>query len=485
MLHRLIYSKCAVLISQFPGKVSFPNSTEYNISNNYWSRLQADTRPACFMTPASTTDVSAFIKALTSLSAAFTVKSGGHTAFAGGSNIENGVTVDLAHLNQVIVSADRQTVSIGPGNRWYNVSQVLDPLGLAVVGGRVSDVGVSGLILGGGISYFSGRYGWACDNVRNFEVVLASGEIVNASPDANSDLYWVLRGGGGSNFGIVTRFDLVAFQQGDVWSYNSFHPLSSSAELVPAFVDLAVEGLPSDYDAHTFMVMTYYPSLGGELIAIYLYHATPPLTSDDTPAVFTKIKATPGAFINTTTVTNVSAQSIAISEPYGKRKTWSGTSVYLKDGSAQLLQDIIPFWRRHVDGLLAAGNTTNDTVTPFFAYQPISTNVLEAMQKNGGNALGLTAEEGPLVHIQVSTQWETPNLDCIVEKSTAKLIAKIDQLAEERGLAARYTYMNYAGRNQNVYAGYGVENHERLRKVAESYDPERVLEKLWRGYFKV
>lgn len=117
------------------------------------------------MAPEGTDDVTTTVKILASLSAPFTVKSGGHTAYDGGSNIENGVTIDLARLNDIALSEDCQTVSIGPGNRWGNVSGVLDPLGLAVVGGRVSDVGLSGLILGGGISFFSGRYGWACDNV--------------------------------------------------------------------------------------------------------------------------------------------------------------------------------------------------------------------------------------------------------------------------------------------------------------------------------
>ncbi|KAK7450945.1 FAD binding domain-containing protein [Colletotrichum acutatum] len=428
-LHMQSDDACRVLSDRLPGKVSYPNSTQYAISNNYWSAPQAE----------------------------FTVKSGGHMAFAGGSNIEDGVTVDLARINQVTVSDDRQTVSIGPGNRWYNVSQVLDPLGLAVVGGRVNDVGVSGLILRGGISFFSGEYGWACDNA--------------------------LRGGGGSNFGVVTRFDLVAFEQGDVWLYNPIYTLASSSDLVPAFVDLVVDGLPSDHDAHTFFVITNFPGYG-DIIANYMYHAKPPMVAEDVPPVFVDAIAVPGAVSTTTLVANISTHTINLSEPYGMRKSWSGTSVYLKEGSAQLLQDIIQLWQAHAQDVMAAAGKTNTTLSPLLVYQPISTNIIEAMQKNGGNALGLAPEEGPLVHIQVTTHWETSKLDCLVEESVAKLIDEIDALAEQRGLAANYIYMNYAGKHQDVYGGYGSENHDRLRKISDIYDPERLFKGLWRGYFK-
>ncbi|KAL0944794.1 FAD binding domain-containing protein [Colletotrichum truncatum] len=476
---------CIVLASKFPGKVSFPGSHQYFISNIYWSDRQAELQPACFITPESTEDVSITIKVLASFSTPFTVKSGGHTAFEGGSSIECGVTIDLVRLNKIALSDDRQTVSVGPGNRWVNISEALDPLGLAVVGGRVSDVGVSGLVLGGGISFFSGRYGWACDNVREFEIVLASGEVVIASPDTNADLFWALRGGGGSNFGIVTRFDLATFEQKDVWLYNSIYPLSSSTELVPAFVDLSVNGLPADPDGHSFFVMTHVSALGGHIIANYLYHAKPPQTPKDTPAIFSRSASISGSFINTTTIANVTTHSKAISERYGGRKAWAGTSIYLKEGSERLLQDLIPLYEDYANHLFAAAKNTNETATPFFVYQPITTNILKAMQKNGGNSLGLTPEKGPLVHIQITSNWETSRLDCVVEKGAADFIAKINGLAKERGLAAGYTYMNYADKNQDVYAGYGESNHERLKEIADTYDPEGILQRLWTGYFKV
>lgn len=83
----------------------------------------------------------------------FAVKSGGHAAFSGASNIAGGITVDLAELNQITLSDDKSVASIGPGNTWYDVYAALEPHNLVAIGGRVAGIGVGGLILGGRLSF--------------------------------------------------------------------------------------------------------------------------------------------------------------------------------------------------------------------------------------------------------------------------------------------------------------------------------------------
>ena len=82
-----------------------------------------------------------------------------HTPFAGSASIQDGVNIDLTKLNQIIVSADQTSVNIGPGNRWEAVYLELDAQNLSTSGGRASTVGVGGLTLGGGFSFFSPRFG--------------------------------------------------------------------------------------------------------------------------------------------------------------------------------------------------------------------------------------------------------------------------------------------------------------------------------------
>ena len=107
-------------------------------------------------------------------------------------NITSTAVISLvSSMNAIELTPDQKVAKIGPGNIWYNVYSTLEKLGLTVVGGRVADIGVGGLTLGGeiiavfilvllanseagGISFFSGAYGWGCDNVVNYEVCNAA-----------------------------------------------------------------------------------------------------------------------------------------------------------------------------------------------------------------------------------------------------------------------------------------------------------------------
>ncbi|KAM0276541.1 hypothetical protein ACHAQH_006642 [Verticillium albo-atrum] len=480
----------AALEKALPGKVAYPETEAYDLSNTFWSQRQSAVKPSCFLLPNSTADVSTGINILTSLKTQFSVKSGGHTPFQGGSNVQDGVTISLEALNAVTVSPDRKTVSIEPGNRWIDVARKLDPLGLAVVGGRVPEVGVSGLLLGGGISFLSGQHGWGCDNVRNYEVVLASGEVVDANPKQNEDLYWALRGGGGSSFGIVTRFDVDGYDQGDVWARALIWPGTASGAVLSEFALVETDVLPLDRDAHMFIVLAYAPQFGGSIVLSSLYHLTHAATQGAAdgavPDVFEGFVRLPRQMSNATTIAPISTHLEAISDAYGFRKTWWDTTVSIKDaGDYMLLLDQLPKWDEYVKILLAAAEEVGDTIVPQMALQPISTNVLEEMQKNGGNALGLDVDDGPLVLISIMATWSSNKLDCLVEKKSSEFIEDIDATAEARGQSNGFRYMNYAGKTQDVFGSYGEENHERLRKASRKYDPEDLLQNLWKGYFKV
>jgi len=82
----------------------------------------------------------------------------------------SGVLISSSNLTTLSLSSDKSVVSVGPGNRWRDVYAYLKPSGLAAVGGRVGHVGVPGLLLGGGISFYSSEYGFASDNVMKYEV---------------------------------------------------------------------------------------------------------------------------------------------------------------------------------------------------------------------------------------------------------------------------------------------------------------------------
>ena len=157
--------------------------------------------PRCIFAVSTSGEVSKALKILRLVGSRFAVRSGGHNPNSGWSSTDDrGVLIDLAGLNKIEVAGDRLSIKVGPGAKWSHVYKACQNMGVSVIGARQPDVGVGGLILGGGIPNFSSEYGLVCDNVEEFEVVLADSRIVRASRRENEDLFWALKGGG-PNFG--------------------------------------------------------------------------------------------------------------------------------------------------------------------------------------------------------------------------------------------------------------------------------------------
>lgn len=233
--------KCEALIALLgAGKVWLPASAEYNASLSSYFALQASAlRPQCFVGPTAATEIMQVVKSLASTdtnhSCEFAIRSGGHMWVPGASNLQGGVTLDLRGLDSIDII--EYGVSSGVGASWDTLYAMLDPLGLSVAGGRVAGVGIGGLTVGGGISHLGPRYGWTCDTVIAFEVVLADGSIVEASEEQNVDLFHGLCGGS-NNFGIVTRIDLKTFNQGPIWASSIYSPISAVDEVVATLTEV-------------------------------------------------------------------------------------------------------------------------------------------------------------------------------------------------------------------------------------------------------
>ena len=99
--------------------------------------------------PTSAQEVSTILGILKENQCHFAVKSGGHYQHAGASTADGGVTIDLAKMNKVEVSKSSKTVYVGGGAQWMDAYKHVEAENLLVVGGRVADVGVGGLLTGG------------------------------------------------------------------------------------------------------------------------------------------------------------------------------------------------------------------------------------------------------------------------------------------------------------------------------------------------
>ena len=301
--------QCAALSLALNKKISYPASSAYaQSSSSYWSKQEESLAPSCIVNPVNTNDVVTAVKTLALLNKGglkcnFAIRGGGHTPWAGSANINGGVTIDLRSIHDVTVNQNKTVAFVGAGAIWSDVYRKMDSLGLAVVGGRGSSIGVGGLLTGGnqgpafvsirmlilvegGISYFSARKGFACDNVLNYEVVLASGQVVNANAETNSDL-WVALKGGSNNFGIVTRFDLMAFPQGDFWGGSILYDESTSPQLLNAFVDL---NKAMDMDEYAALILSFSYVSGTGFVASGNIEYTKPVINPPTFQPFTSIQ---------------------------------------------------------------------------------------------------------------------------------------------------------------------------------------------------
>lgn len=236
-------------------QVTSPGQREYNASIASYFDGKSKLAPKCIVQPKTAEDVSTIVKVLTTASLLrpchFAVRSGGHTPIPGANNLNDGVTIDLLHMNATTYNFNTQVASILPAARWGSVYDTLEPLGRMVAGGRGSTVGVGGFLLGGGISHYAPRVGLSCDNVVNFQVVLASGRIVNANKSTNADLFTALKGGN-SNFGIVTRYDMETFENEDLWGGIVSWPASTVNQHFKSFIDF---GLNPNRDPNAALIV--------------------------------------------------------------------------------------------------------------------------------------------------------------------------------------------------------------------------------------
>jgi hypothetical protein len=454
-------------------KVETREESAYDaVINYFWSAQQQEPKPYCIFKPEKAVDVSTLVLLSRLTQCPFAVRSGGHAAFSGASSIDGGVTVTFEKMKQITLSEDKKIAAVEPGNLWYDIYTNLQNDNLAVVGGRVSAIGVGGLTTGGGISYFANQYGWACDNVASFEVVTASGLIVTASPTSFPDLFWALRGGG-NNFGVVTKFNLETFAHGPQMfgGQRRFFNTSFPAA-IDAFVNLGVNS-GNDTKAAQFMAITLNAASNTKVAIAELEYADPVAE----PAIFEEYRKIP-AFSDTTQLNTLAyfTQQLNNSNPKGYRETFWTASSKLDREMVQFVFDISfeEFAKiRDVQGIIPA-NT----------LQAITGPQIDEMQKKGGNALGLKPADGPIFLINLSMRWDRNEDDTRVLQANANVIRRMQEEAKRRDMVNDYLYMNYASQYQDVIGSYG-ESTDRLKSVAKKYDPTEVFQKLQPGYFKL
>ncbi|KAI0201522.1 hypothetical protein F4808DRAFT_450194 [Astrocystis sublimbata] len=453
-----------------------PDTAEYQKRNgSYWSN-SAKLSPKAIARPRNAKEVSAIVKQLVSASEKFAIRSGGHTQWAGASNIDNGITIDLGRLDWARYDAATETVDIGPGGRWRDVYTKLAPHDRVVAGGREGNVGVAGLILGGGNTFYTARHGFACDNVVSFEVVLADGRIVTASADddaATKDLCWALKGGS-NNFGIVTNFRMRAIQSAPIWGGLTFYP----HQIAPAMPEALVEftgGIRQDVDSNMLCFFAY-TGLG---IATFFVQ-TAGVEKAPAYSKFLELPSIMSMCQATTVVDLVSSPQNNL--PIDYHDIWF-TATLKNDArivrkAYELHEALVAEMQVHIpDG---------DFWTQCL-FQPLPKLFGENSARLGGNAMGVERQEVDGLLFQAAAMVRTPEQEAFAYARVKAWVEAVRAFAasEVEGGVLEWTYLNYADRSQDPLGSYGAANVKKLKGVAAKYDPNGVFQRLCPGGFKV
>ena len=192
--------------NKFKGTLILPGDADYDRARAPASfNPRSDKHPSFIARCSDANDIVNALEFARTQSLQLAVRAGGHDLL-GASVCEGGMVIDLSQMKSIAIDPERRTARVEPGVRAAELNAATSPHRLAAVLGCHPGVGVAGLTLGGGLGWFLGRLGAACDNLVSAEVIGADGKLRRASAGENADLFWALRGGGG-NFGIVAALE--------------------------------------------------------------------------------------------------------------------------------------------------------------------------------------------------------------------------------------------------------------------------------------
>jgi FAD/FMN-containing dehydrogenase len=186
------------------GQLLLATDPDYDAARRVWNAM-IDRHPALIARCANAADVSKAVVFARERGLLLAVRGGGHS-FPGYSSCDGGMLIDLSRLGQVEVMVAQRRVRAGGGAWGLHVDGASQAHGLATTMGQISNTGIGGLTLGGGLGWLSRRFGLACDNLVAAEIVTADGRIRHVSAQDDPDLFWAIRGGGG-NYGVATQLE--------------------------------------------------------------------------------------------------------------------------------------------------------------------------------------------------------------------------------------------------------------------------------------
>jgi FAD/FMN-containing dehydrogenase len=436
----------AELRAALRGCLILPGDEDYEQARHVWNG-NIDRRPALIVRCAGVADVIAAVNFARDNQLVLAVRGGAHSA-AGHGTCDGGMVIDLAQMKGIWVDPQRRVARAQPGVLWKELDAETQAFGLATPGGMVSNTGIAGLTLGGGLGWLMGKHGYSVDNLRSLDVVTADGRFLMASAAENPDLFWGLRGGGG-NFGIVTSFEYELHQVGPIILGGLvIHPLDQAREVLRFYREFSSE-LPDEAEAYAVLLTT--PD-GHPVVALVLGYNGPIEEGEQVLA--------PARQFGTPLADLVQPMPfVARQAMLDEGNAVHGIHRYWKSGFSETISDQL------IDVLIEGARSFS---SPFSAILIFNIHGAATRVPASATAVGL---RGNKWDVNVISQWTDPAESPQHITWTRELWGQIEPLIS--GSA----YVNHiAGDDQpqKIRSSFGA-NYERLVALKQQYDPTNMF----------
>ena len=214
------------------GRLVRPGDPTWDDARSAW-HLDVDQHPAAVVLAETARDVAMTVTTAARLGLRVAPQSTGHNAAPLG-DLAGTILLKTAAMRTVHIDPVARIARAEAGAMWMDVTPAAAEHGLAALAGSAPDVGVAGYTLGGGMSWLGRSHGLAANSVVAIEVVTADGVLRRVDETHEPELFWALRGGGGS-FGAVTAIEFRLYPITEVYAGVLFFPLDCAQEVLEAW----------------------------------------------------------------------------------------------------------------------------------------------------------------------------------------------------------------------------------------------------------
>jgi hypothetical protein len=233
----------SVLRARLAGALVLPGDDHWDAARSAWN-LAVDQHPDMVALPETAADVAVVVSFAAEAGLRVAMQGTGHGAGARGGELAGTILLKMERMRGLEIDPVRRTARAEAGVLSAEVAEAAGEHGLAMLAGSSPDVGVVGYTLGGGLSWLGRRYGLAASSVLAVEIVTADGRIRRVDAENDPDLFWAVRGGGGS-FGAVTAIQFALFPVAEAYAGMMLWPIERAGEVLHAWREWSAD-MPDD-----------------------------------------------------------------------------------------------------------------------------------------------------------------------------------------------------------------------------------------------